>query len=146
MPPEVVPGPAVVPAVTPPAPAPETETEEDRRRRRNRIQELIDKARKKKEEETPPSPNPTPTPPPNSVDVQPSKPVSWKEIYKLNKDQIKNPNLIYPGQKLKMPNGKKDYEVKQGDSLSKIAARTDLAESRLNSDDQILAIIKGVIH
>lgn len=27
----------------------------------------------------------------------------WKEIYNLNKDVIKNPNLIYPNQKLKMP-------------------------------------------
>lgn len=27
----------------------------------------------------------------------------WKEIYNLNKDKIKNPNLIYPGQILKIP-------------------------------------------
>lgn len=27
----------------------------------------------------------------------------WQEIYKLNKDKIKNPNLIYPGQVLTMP-------------------------------------------
>lgn len=27
----------------------------------------------------------------------------WKEIYNLNKDKIKNTNLIYPGQVLKMP-------------------------------------------
>lgn len=27
----------------------------------------------------------------------------WKEIYNLNKDKIKNANLIYPGQVLKMP-------------------------------------------
>lgn len=27
----------------------------------------------------------------------------WEEIYNLNKDQIKNPNLIYAGQKLKIP-------------------------------------------
>jgi len=28
----------------------------------------------------------------------------YTEIYKLNKDKISNPNLIYPGQVLKMPN------------------------------------------
>jgi len=27
----------------------------------------------------------------------------WPEIHKINK-QIKNPNLIFPGQKIKMPN------------------------------------------
>ena len=27
----------------------------------------------------------------------------WREIYNLNKDKIKNANLIYPGQVLKMP-------------------------------------------
>ena len=27
----------------------------------------------------------------------------WKEIYELNKDKIKNPNLIYPNQTLAMP-------------------------------------------
>lgn len=29
----------------------------------------------------------------------------WKEIYNANKDQIKNPNLIYVGQKLNIPDG-----------------------------------------
>lgn len=28
---------------------------------------------------------------------------SWRELYDLNKDQIKDPNLIYPDQKLKIP-------------------------------------------
>lgn len=27
----------------------------------------------------------------------------WPEIFELNKDQIKDPNLIYPGQKLRLP-------------------------------------------
>ena len=29
----------------------------------------------------------------------------WKELYELNKDKIKNPNLIYPNQKLTIPSG-----------------------------------------
>jgi nucleoid-associated protein YgaU len=27
----------------------------------------------------------------------------WPEIYEANKDQIKDPNLIHPGQELKLP-------------------------------------------
>jgi nucleoid-associated protein YgaU len=27
----------------------------------------------------------------------------WQKIYNANKDQIKDPNLIYPGQKIKIP-------------------------------------------
>ncbi|MCB0212409.1 MAG: LysM peptidoglycan-binding domain-containing protein [Anaerolineae bacterium] len=27
----------------------------------------------------------------------------WPEIFEANKDQIKNPNLIHPGQKLRIP-------------------------------------------
>ncbi len=29
--------------------------------------------------------------------------VKWQAIFEKNKDQIKNPNLIYPGQKLQIP-------------------------------------------
>ncbi len=32
--------------------------------------------------------------------------VNWKDIYEANKDQIKNPDMIHPGWKLKIP-GKK---------------------------------------
>ncbi len=35
----------------------------------------------------------------------------WREIYELNKDIIGNPNLIYPGQTLKMPDGAKSVPV-----------------------------------
>ncbi|MBQ1434408.1 MAG: LysM peptidoglycan-binding domain-containing protein, partial [Clostridia bacterium] len=29
----------------------------------------------------------------------------YKEIYELNRDRIKNPSLIYPGQTLSLPGG-----------------------------------------
>ena len=31
--------------------------------------------------------------------------VSWKQIYEANRDQIKNPDLIQPGWRLKIPKG-----------------------------------------
>jgi hypothetical protein len=66
----------------------------------------------------------------------------WREIYDLNRDQISDPNLIYPGQVLKLPVGPAvdptpapapapkpapapethSYTVQPGDSLSSIAA------------------------
>jgi nucleoid-associated protein YgaU len=27
----------------------------------------------------------------------------WRQLYEVNRDQIKNPDLIHPGQKLKIP-------------------------------------------
>jgi LysM repeat protein len=39
----------------------------------------------------------------------------WPEIYDLNKDQIKDPNLIYPGQTFKLP-GAKPAEVTTDDT------------------------------
>lgn len=29
--------------------------------------------------------------------------LTWQKIFEANKDQIKNPDMIYPGQKLKIP-------------------------------------------
>ena len=29
--------------------------------------------------------------------------ITWKQIFEANKDQIKNPDLIYPGQKFRIP-------------------------------------------
>jgi nucleoid-associated protein YgaU len=34
------------------------------------------------------------------------KPLKWKAIYKANKKKIKDPNLIYPNQKLIIPDVK----------------------------------------
>jgi hypothetical protein len=48
-------------------------------------------------------------------------PTTWQAIYNLNRDQIKNPDLIYPGQVLQMPGGG-SYTVVNGDYLIKIAA------------------------
>jgi nucleoid-associated protein YgaU len=31
---------------------------------------------------------------------------TWQKIHEMNKDTIKNPDLIFPGQKIKIPKGK----------------------------------------
>ena len=52
---------------------------------------------------------------------------SWQELQRIN--GIANPNLIYPGQVLKLPGGgkpapqRRTYTVRSGDTLSGIAAR-----------------------
>ena len=58
----------------------------------------------------------------------------WKDIHSLNTDQIKDPNKIYPGQKLKLPNGQ-EYEVFKGDTLSGIAKRYSSGEFDSGEDN-----------
>jgi len=50
-------------------------------------------------------------------------PFQWMRIYTVNRDQIKNPDLIYPKQNFKIQRQveKGQYLVKRGDSLKKIA-------------------------
>ena len=49
-------------------------------------------------------------------------PTTWQTLYSSNKSVVgKNPNLIYPGQQLTLPNGS-TYTVVTGDNLTKIAA------------------------
>lgn len=51
-------------------------------------------------------------------------PMQWMRIYSYNKDQIKNPDLIYPKQEFKIQRecGPDEYLVVKGDNLKKIAA------------------------
>ncbi len=50
-------------------------------------------------------------------------PYAWIRIYAYNKDQIKNPDLIYPKQIFRIPRvpGPNEYWVKKGEFLYKIA-------------------------
>lgn len=50
-------------------------------------------------------------------------PSLWGIIYRANRDQIKDPNLIYPDQVLKIPRGKPNtWKVYKGEFLWKIAS------------------------
>jgi LysM repeat protein len=67
---------------------------------------------------------PTPAKPEQTADPS-AGPASWQDIYRINRDVVgRDPNLIKPGQQLKLPDGS-TYIVRPGDSLSKIAARSD---------------------
>ena len=74
------------------------------------------------------------------------KPTSWQELAK-NNPQIKNPNLIYPGQEITLPGGEK-YVVGRGDTLSGIAKWHNKEmipqKPKLQMPDQILNQIPGV--
>jgi len=55
-------------------------------------------------------------------------PIQWMRIYSYNKDQIKNPDLIYPDQVLKIQRevGPNEYLVAKGEYLAKIAGKADV--------------------
>lgn len=57
-----------------------------------------------------------------------SDPMQWMRIYSYNKDQIKNPDLIYPKQifKIQREVGPEEYLVAKGDYLVKIAGNADV--------------------
>ena len=60
----------------------------------------------------------------------------WKQIYDMNKDVIgSNPNIIKPGQQLKMPDGS-TYTVKPGDNLSRIAKGAGAAKPDEKKSDE----------
>lgn len=52
-----------------------------------------------------------------------ANPFAWIRIYTANKDQIKNPDLIYPAQVFSIPRvvGPNEHLVKKGESLTTIA-------------------------
>ena len=55
-------------------------------------------------------------------------PIQWMRIYSYNKDQIKDPDLIFPDQTLKIQRGvgPDEYLVATGDYLAKIAGHADV--------------------
>ncbi len=55
-------------------------------------------------------------------------PYAWMRIYTANRDQIKDPNLIYPQQVFRIPTmpGPDEYWVEKGDYLSKIAGMANV--------------------
>ncbi|MFQ5707603.1 MAG: LysM peptidoglycan-binding domain-containing protein [bacterium] len=55
-------------------------------------------------------------------------PFQWVRIYSYNRDQIKDPDLIYPEQifKIQREVGPNEYLVSRGDNLAKIAGSMDI--------------------
>jgi LysM repeat protein len=58
---------------------------------------------------------------PGASTTSTSKKITWQDLAKLN-PEIKNPNLIYPGQEIKLPNGSSAI-VDRGDTLGSLAQR-----------------------
>jgi LysM repeat protein len=61
-----------------------------------------------------------------------------QKLQQLN-PSIKNVNIIYPGQKIKLPNGN-TVTVKSGDTLDKIAAQHNIKEDQLNRIQQLAGL------
>ena len=59
--------------------------------------------------------------------------VTWPQLFALNKDQIKYPDLIFPGQVLKLPDGN-TYTVVNRDTLSGIAQRVNQSNANLPAE------------
>lgn len=58
----------------------------------------------------------------------------WKRIYRGNRDQIKDPNLIYPGQTFAIPRGAPtQHIVKEGETLRIIAGYWEIYGDRNQS-------------
>lgn len=89
---------------------------------------------------SPPPPPPAPTPTTGKYTVKSGDSLSsiaakygtnWQTIYAMNRDQLSDPNKIYPGQVLNVPGGTPSpappttttYTVQSGDTLSGIAAK-----------------------
>jgi len=55
-------------------------------------------------------------------------PLQWIRIYSYNRDQIKDPDMIYPDQifKIQRESGPEEYLVSPGDNLAKIAGSMDI--------------------
>ena len=68
-----------------------------------------------------PAAAPTTKTEPSASTTSTSKKITWQDLAKLN-PQIKNPNLIYPGQEIKLPNGSSAI-VDKGDTLGSLAQR-----------------------
>lgn len=109
-----------------------------------------------------PAPQPTPTPQPAPTPApQPSNYITytvksgdtlsgiaakygttWQRIYDDNRDKISNPNVIYPGQQLKIyTNGGGSssntvYTVQPGDTLSGIAAKFGTTWQKIYNDNR----------
>lgn len=97
-------------------------------------------------------------PPPGTPATKPKKPIpkmpvnpatdSWQEIWQ-NNPNITNPNLIHPGQQIKIPNDGGTYTVQKGDTLSGIASslRGDepvAKKPQLQMPSHVLSQIPGV--
>ena len=55
----------------------------------------------------------------------------WTRLYEANKDQISDPNLIYPGQVFLIPRGRPNQNmVQEGETLARIAGYPEIYGSR----------------
>ncbi len=59
-------------------------------------------------------------------------PFLWKKIYEMNKEKIKNPNLIYPGQKFILPDLQKEMDTLQEERI--VEEKATVKEGELEAE------------
>lgn len=71
------------------------------------------------------------------------KPWKWPDLWALNKAEVKNPHLIYPGNvlRLEVVNGKAQLRVGAGDALGELVLKPGMRVEQLAAEDAFISAV-----